>query len=86
MSIQGSHFFPLMKFPDFSSISVIFPWLFSQDSKMQIIFIYDFKWGYYFKLKLHGDNWNILKCYVCPPNIRYVELILNKTMSGNNCC
>ena len=23
--LQGSHFFPLMKFPDFSSISVIFP-------------------------------------------------------------
>ena len=90
---QGSHFFPLMKFPDFSSISVIFPWLFSQDSKMQIIFIYDFKWGYYFKLKLHGDNLNILKCYVCPQYslimnmffIINVELILNKTMPGNNC-
>ena len=24
---QGSHFFPLTKFPDFSSIFLIFPWL-----------------------------------------------------------
>ena len=55
-----------MKFPDFSSISVIFPWFFFQGSKMQIIFIYDFKWGYNFKLKLRGDNWNVIKCYVCP--------------------
>ena len=64
--IQGSHFFPLTEFPDFSSISVIFPWLFSQSSKMQIKSIYNFKWGYNFKLKLHGDNWNVPKCYVCP--------------------
>ena len=42
---QGSHFFLYMKLPDFSSISVIFPRLFPHGSKMQIIFIYDFKWG-----------------------------------------
>ena len=89
--IQGSPFFPLMKFPDFSNISVIFPRLLSQGSKMQIIFIYDFKWGYYFKLKLHGDNWDGIKCY-CLPLIftnnehvfHNVELIFNKSMSGNN--
>ena len=59
-----------LTFPVFLSF---FPDFFSKDSKMQIIFIYDFRWGYYFKLKLHGDNWNILKCYVCP---QYV-LIMN---------
>ena len=62
-------------FPLFSSHEI--PWLFQyfchfsptfypQGSKMQIIFIYDFKWGYNFKLTLHGDNWNVLKCYEYP--------------------
>ena len=26
-NLQGSHFFPLTNFPDFSSIFFIFPWL-----------------------------------------------------------
>ena len=39
---------------------------------MQIIFIYDFEWGYNFKLKLYGRQW-VIKCYVCP---RY-SLIMN---------
>ena len=41
--LQGSHFFPLMNSLTFPVFLSFFPDFFSQDLKMQIIFIYDFK-------------------------------------------
>ena len=89
--LQGSHFFPLMKFPDFSSISVIFPWLFSRAQKCKLYLFMTSNEVINFKLKLHGDNWNVIKCYVCPQYslimntvFHNVELIFNKNMTGNN--
>ena len=53
----GSHFLPLPKFSELSSISVVFPDLFLR-LKTQIMFIYYmyFKFGCDIKFKLSGNN------------------------------
>ena len=48
---EGTHFFPLNKFPDFSSISDIFPHFFPGSTAQIIKYLY-FKWAYNVKLNL----------------------------------
>ena len=43
--LQGSHFFPLTKFPDFSSIFFIFPWLLLDIFSCPLFNIYFFMYG-----------------------------------------
>ena len=89
---QGSHFFPLMKFPDFSSISVIFPSLFSPRLENANYIYLWLQMRLLFQAKTAWRQLKYIKILCLPPIFtdnehvfHNVELILNKTMSGNNC-